>query len=316
MQTSTTRSEVGNKTMLDQKSALITESGLYPDLDFDTYHGQCCDAASISSTGLRTISEKGLEVFWAYSNLNPDAWPSKPKDAFRIGEAAHLMLLEPERVEARVAVSPYAEFRTKEAKAWRTEMEAAGRVVVKPSEWRDLQAMTKVLDENEDVRLFLRDGQVEVSLLWRHSTGLWQKARPDFLPFSEADLVVDYKTTEDLDRFSDSALMTQRYDIQGWMQLESVCEAMGETRMGLLYIVQETKPPFRVRLRTVIPSEREGAEVLFRAERDAEAAMRRFALAVENDDWRDHDGSARPLLETASRWARSRITEANHADAV
>lgn len=290
----------------------IATPGVY-DLSMTEYHGQPCVAPSISSTGIRQIVDEGLEYFWAFSNLNPEPWPQDPKPHFVIGEAAHLFLMEPERVHSRISVGEFEDFRTNEAKAWRAAVEADGRLPVRPSEFQMLRHMRDALAAHSQVRGALSAGHVEKSLLWKHGgTGVWQKARPDFLPDRNGRLIVDYKTTSDLARWSDKALIDFRYDIQALLQIEGVRELTGIEPLGLLYVIQEKSPPFRVRLRVLRLQEAETDFILQRAKASRAFALEKFAKAVETGQWIDIDG-IQPLFHAASPWVQRRILSETNA---
>ena len=277
-------------------SQKITADGLY-ELTAEEYHSDICAGPSISSTGLRTIHSEGLEAYWATAPENPRRWPSEERGAFRIGEAAHLFLLEPERVERRIAVAPYDDFRKKEAREWRDEAVEAGKLVVTSAEFRMLGDMRDALAALPEVRGALSAGRAEQSLIWQDkATGAWLKARPDFLPNAKGRFIVDYKTSASLDRWADKALLDFRYDIQAWLQIEGARLLCDVEPIGVLYIVQSKKPPYSVRLRHLMIGDLWSDAALARGQRDGRAALERFAEASRTGDWRDRHDFMRPLI--------------------
>ncbi len=290
----------------------ITEPGLY-ELSPEDYHGDICAGPSISSTGLRTIHEEGLEMFWAHSPMNPDRFEEKDREAFRFGEAAHLLLLEPERVMERVAVSKWATYQTKAAQEWRASVIEDGKLPIKPEDMKRLQAMRDALDRQPRVRGALSAGRAEQSLIWKdEETDVWLKARPDFLPSRNGRFVVDYKTTADLSRWSNKALLDWRYDIQAWLQIEGARRLCEIEPCGLLYIVQEKAPPYRVRLRAIFTADTDTTGVWARAiiqrgEMAGRSALRRYAEAIASGVWRDPDEELVALSDDCSEFVRNII---------
>lgn len=299
--------------MLDASPAPITEPGLYA-VSAERYHSAAlCDGPSLSSTALRTIINDGLEAYWARSPYNLDALTPPNRDAFRLGEAAHVALLEPHLLAERVAVSPYDDYRMKDARAWRADAAAAGRLILTRAELEQLKAMRAALDRSPRVRNALTAGRAEQSLVWRdEETGLWLKARPDFLPNDRARLIVDYKTAASVgDDWATKAALDYRYDIQAWLQIEGVRKVLGIEPRGVLYIVQEKTAPYRVKLRLIdcqdpVSGRLSSRDLLRIAEADARAALRDFRRCYDSGDWSDGD-DLMTIADALPDWARARI---------
>jgi len=83
-------------------------------------------------------------LLWEFSQ-SPYKWahkePTSPSAAMRLGTVAHLMVLEPDKVEAAVALSPFDSFRTKEAREWRAEQEDSGKIVMTSQETKILEGV-------------------------------------------------------------------------------------------------------------------------------------------------------------------------------
>ena len=116
---------------------LITNNGVY-DLSMDAYHGQPCDAPSISSSGLK-LMWKSPAHFYDQSQLNPANWICEDVDGvqkkvfkhqgdrphFSLGRAAHhLIFLGRKGFDREFVVRPdkWSDWRTAAAKEWRAEM--------------------------------------------------------------------------------------------------------------------------------------------------------------------------------------------------
>ena len=238
--------------MIGIEKKRISRSGIY-DLSNRDYHGQCCDAPSISASGLKTIVEESPAIFYRNSTLNPDYVEAPDKNAFRIGEAAHMLLLEPDLVKQKIDVIPLGMLasngstNTAAAKEYIADSIRHGRTPIKPSEWLNIQHMRDVIAAHPHARRALTKGQPEVSLILNDANlNIYLKSRPDFLPAQSGHYIVDYKTTADLVRWEKSACIDLRYDIQGALMLWLAAEVAGIEAKGILYLVQENIPPFQV----------------------------------------------------------------------
>lgn len=225
----------------------ITKSGVYKDLPMAIYHGDCCDSASVSSSVLRAVEEFSLRHGWLQSHLNPDRQQA-PRDAFRIGTALHSLAFEGGLSNKYFAVSPYHEFRTNEAKAWRDQQINAGRTVLKEAEVLELEAMRDALLEEPAIRagLFDERGEVETSVFHKdEETGLYLKARPDVVPVNP--ILVDLKTTADASRRAvERAVIDNGYHQQLALAAEVIEKVVGiEIQEAWLVFIEKT-PPYTV----------------------------------------------------------------------
>lgn len=282
----------------------ITEPGVYGGISMDDYHGQLTDSPSISSSGLRLIDRSPLH-FWTASYLNPNRQEKKTK-ALSIGSAAHALVLGDELFEDRHVVSPYDEFRKAEAKAWKADAEAAGKIVIRPSEYETVQAMAAVMRSHELNAAGAFDGLVEQSLVWRDTeTGVWLKARPDVLPRS--GIITDYKTTENA---SSDALRKAAWDYGYVRQLAFIMEGLTQTgvvqpenlpELSVWLIGQEKEAPYAVNAVEI------DYDWIFRSAQQNRASIDRFARCVETNDWPGYEPS--PYALTPPPWAAKRLQE-------
>lgn len=237
----------------EKPAGLIAAPGIY-DLTNREYHGQCCDGPSISASGIKTIVSESPADFWRTSKLNSDAEPAPDKQAFRFGEAAHTLLLEPERVKDQIDVIPLdilasnGATSTGAAKEFIAESIRNGRTPIKPSEWLEVERMRDALAAHPFARRALQNGRAEVSLIMQDpQTDVWLKSRPDFMPDGDGKYIVDYKTTaKNLRDWEKAATVDLRYDIQAALMLWAANVVANVEPKGILYLVQEKKAPYRV----------------------------------------------------------------------
>lgn len=220
----------------------ITENGLYI-MPIDWYHDDCCDGPSVSSTGLRQILDCPTK-YWNSSYLNPDREPPARKRAWDFGKAAHAFLVEGGISPKEIAISPYPEFRTKEAKAWKAKAEKIGLTIIKPEDLQTIAGMYQRLSQHPIVRAGGLDGLVEHSLIWKdEATGIWLKTRPDVIPLDV--LIADYKTVADASKFAVSrSVAGYGYFVQLGLVFMGMAEVLGIQAESAGLLCQEKSPPY------------------------------------------------------------------------
>jgi hypothetical protein len=150
----------------------VPAPGVYLNLPDEIYFG--CGA--IGSTDLKTLLRSPAD-WWYGSSHNPDG-EKEYNPAFDFGKALHAMILEGEDAYDRVAViSPYPDFRKKEAQEWRDAMVASGRAIISKSEEKAMRHMAALVTNHPQVGLsknFLR----EVAVIWEEN-GVLMRAKFD-----------------------------------------------------------------------------------------------------------------------------------------
>lgn len=267
----------------------ITEPGIY-DMPISWYHDDCCDGPSISSSGLRTIETKTPAHYWADSPLNKDRIDeedSAEKKHFRLGRAAHLLLLEPEKFREIVVTRPaqFDSWRTNAAKEWRARaVNIEGKTVLDGDEFLAVTGIASALRGHALHRDGVLDGDIELSIIWKdQKTGVWLKARPDAIPAS-ANVLADFKTTTDASPLA--AYRSVRdfgYDMQlalGGIGMQTV---LGRRMTDYVIIFVEVKRPHAI-LVAPIDSERIGwARLRLRR------AVNTFAECLKANRWPSYE---------------------------
>ena len=269
----------------------IDKPGVY-DIDMETYHGDCCDGPSISSSGLRTIESLSPGHYFAFSYLNPNREES-PSRAFDFGRAAHCLLLGDEVFSKAFIVPPFSGpynrnedgWKAGEKREWKEDQEGRGLTVLRHEDIKQIEAMRTQLDADPLVRNGLFQGEVEKSIIWRdQETGVWLKARPDVIPevLGKAvdDTLADYKTTVDARSHRiDRSMVDYTYA----QQLALCAEGLWETRRQIIrcfvLVFQEKAPPYAVVTQEV------SADWIWRGAQLNRRAIRTFAKCVETGDW-------------------------------
>lgn len=256
---------------------LISAPGLY-DIDIDAYHSQCCEGPSISASGLKEIVDCPVK-YWAHSDLNPNRFPKEDSKALDIGRAAHALTLGEPEFNKHFIVSPYDDFRGKEARIWRDEQTLT---VIKAEDFANVELMALGLRRSPQVAQAFKNGKPEKSLIWKDKeTGVWLKSRPDWLPDDpKANFLADYKTCRTIEPYQLSNHVFQYgYHVQAAMQVDAVKIVLGVQPLGIAHVCQEKEAPFLAELRMFTPDQ---IEIGRRYYRDA---VRKFAECLSSGRW-------------------------------
>lgn len=261
---------------------MITAPSLY-NIPIDSYHHDpnLCDGPSISASGLKQIVECPAK-YWAFSPYNPRRFEKKETKALDLGRAAHALVLGEPEFAKHFIISPHDEFRTKEAREWRDASLDMGLTVLKASDFDVVQAMAKAQRASPVVMQAFEGGKPEQSLIWRDDeTGVWLKARPDWLPDNPATaFVVDYKTALTIEpRKLSIDAFKYGYHIQAAMQMDGVRQIFGVSGLGIAHVVQEKDPPWLPDLRMFSPEALDYGRLLYRS------GLRTFAKCLNAGKW-------------------------------
>jgi hypothetical protein len=266
---------------------LITEPGAYPGISNEDYHrnANLLPAPSISASGLKTLLGRSPRHYWFDSPLNPDRPAEKDRPHFNIGKAAHDVLLLSERwPECYHVLDPDFNGNATKAQAdWHAEREAArdaGKVILKHDEAQTVMAMAASLRANEFAAAALLNGESEVTLAWQDpETGVWLRARPDFLP-AKRRIIPDLKTAADgAPRAFARAIANFGYHQSAALYADGIKAVFGEPPSNWLHIVLEKEPPHVVSLYELPGEDIERGRWLNRK------AIRVFADCLSQDRW-------------------------------
>lgn len=255
----------------------ITVPGAYVDVDIDAYHAGPCVGRSVSASSLKRASRSMLH-FWSQCNWNPDREPVEDTDALRLGKAAHVLALEPDRFSSLFAISPYDDYRTKEAREWKS---AQSLLCLKQAELAELQRMANALRACPEAVALFRNGLPELTFAAPdEATGIWRLTRPDFTPAAAGRGLCDYKTAADasFEAFGRAAF-NYGYDIQVALALDVVAEVTGEMRPAFWMVVQEKDPPYAVSVHRWEPDQ------IQYGRRRVRDLLDGIARCIEADEW-------------------------------
>lgn len=283
----------------------ITTPGVY-DMPAHEYHADPCDAPSLGSTGARELIH-GCPASFRYRQANPEI-----KEEFEIGNAAHLLVLEPEIFESRIGRVPFDDYRKKEAQASRDDIRASGRIPLLPKHLEMVEGMRASLAADPIARFAFRETEIERSMFWRDPEfGFWCKTRPDALPKSRRYLVdLKTSTSADPDDFRKAVVNFGYHQQAAWYQ-DGVEHVLGDRPERFAFVVVSKAAPYLV---STCWLDEEAIGWGAKLNRYARSV---FAWCLERDEWPSFtpDISQPPAAFTISlpAWARRDLEERDQA---
>ena len=141
---------------------------------------------ALGSTDLAKLCKSPAD-WWYGSRHNPDLEEVNQVD-FAIGKALHALVLEGEEgFQKLIAISPFDDFRTKEAKAWRDEKLSLDKAILKVTDERSIRHMAALMLNHPELK-GIQSGLTEVGIIWEKD-GITFRAKFDsLLPNFSIDL--------------------------------------------------------------------------------------------------------------------------------
>ena len=245
--------------------------GLYPDVSFPTYLRW--DAASNSRLTLLKKSPGHL-----HHDMES---PAAETEAQILGRATHAAVLEPDDFEGQYARGPMGDRRTKAVREEWNDLEREFGIgsVLKPAAFDQCLGMRDSVWSHTAASALLDDqGEVELSGVWDHETGVRCKLRADKRSL-ELDACVDLKTTVDASkRAFERAIYNFGYYRQGALYVDGLCTLGAPVRRYVIIAVEKT-PPYAVAVYRLS----EGA--LLHGIEELEPLLERYRDCSLSDEW-------------------------------
>lgn len=300
---------------------IISAKGAYPDIPAAKYHGDplLLPGPSLSASGAKVLLEKSPAHFWHQSALNPEREESD-KPHFAVGRAAHDLILLGGDWAKNYHVTPPGFSRAKTV-AMAEEIAAAdyaaskGKTVIRHEDMALVEKIADKIGANEAARHALMRGVPEMTLAWQdEDTGVWLRARPDFLPQTCIDgddirIVTDLKFmagTHCSPRKFAKAMDDFGYHLSMAHYGEGIKQVFGKYPTGYVFVVVEKDEPHTVSLYYPPPEDIERGRLQMRR------AIDLFAACVKRNAWPGYADA--PMQVDLPIYARMRIDEATETD--
>jgi hypothetical protein len=283
-------------------NALITEPGFYPQLTPDQYFAEPCPEPALTNSGISTLL-KSCPAKFAHQHPAIGQPPEDRKDtaATHMGSLVHRLALDK---GDDYVVSPHEAYRSAEAKAWKAEVEASGRVPVKQSALDDAEKMASVIRASIVEQTRGEPYETEVVFAWRRGSrwcrGMLDVWCPSLL------LALDVKTCAAADDAAIDRAFANGYARQEAWYLEginAITEAQGRARFGFLFV--EKDPPFLPRFAEATESIRHGSRF------EIARAWHQFNAGIETGEWPGYaPRKVNPTSWQLREWAEAEFAEA------
>ena len=215
----------------------------------------------------------------------------KSTDPMKLGTVAHALFLGK---GARYEISPYDEYRSNEAKAWKKEQEQAGITPIKRKEFDIAQAMADRCREqichHEIGDILEAPGVSEPTVIWKEQ-GVVCRCMIDRLP-EDIHAIYDYKTKADAsdEAFRKAAWRDGDY-LQANFYARGVAAVTGRdpAKIQMRFIVQESCEPYLINVIEV------DGEALFMAEEQIDHAIRIWSRCIKTGKWPGYGNRIRTI---------------------
>lgn len=168
--------------------------------------------------------------------------------AMTFGTACHTYVLEPDKFNNQIAVSPKIDRRTKVGKKLYAEFvaESEGKAVISADEMEVVQSMGMAIQSHPMASKLLSDGVAEQSIIFTDNrTELPCKARADWI--TEDGIMVDLKTTKAASQYGFlQEVVRYSYHMQASFYLTGMEKVSDKSYDRFIFIAVEKISPYRV----------------------------------------------------------------------
>lgn len=297
---------------------IITAAGAYPDIPMADYHRNphLLPGPSLSSSGAKKISSQSPFHYWYDSPLNPNRPEEDSAPHFNVGKAAHDMLLMGEDWRKSYHVLPEG-FTSNATQKFAKEIKErdaaikAGIPVLRYQDAKVVEEVTKAIGANRDAINALSNGLPEMTLAWQDKeTGVWLRARPDWLPNSIINgapvrVVTDLKflaQTHCRPHGFSKALFDFGYHQSAAFYDDGIEAIYGQRATNWLFLAVEKDKPHSVSVYEL------PAQDVERGRFQNRQAIRTFADCLAADKWPSYTSEEIQMVGLPS-WARKQIDE-------
>lgn len=282
----------------------ITEPGIYEMTD-EEYHADPCPEPSLSaSIAKKLIAQSPAHARHAHPRLNP-GFAREEKEIFDRGTVAHALLLKGEEV---AAVLPYDDWKTQAARAERDALRAEGRVVILQKHWDTVRRMIdrcrEQLSAHKEASDAFTNGKPEQVIIWREDSGVWCRAKLDYL-HDTRQKIDDYKSTgREVDNESISRHCLDDWEIQDAFYRRGVMKIFREEAQ-FRFIAQENAEPYAVNVVEL------GPDFRWLGDEKVQYAIRIFGNCLKTGRWPGYSDRIH-CVQKIPKWAEDAWLEKAH----
>lgn len=139
--------------------AKITSPGLYPEITADEYFAGLTPTKALTSSGIKTLINETPADYIGKEDTD--------SAAKRLGDVTHQLALGK---GVGYEISPYDEYRSNDAKAWRDAVIESGKTPIKQKDWDAASDMAEIIVHRISKALGGAEYQTEVPFYWQEET--------------------------------------------------------------------------------------------------------------------------------------------------
>lgn len=197
-----------------------------------------------SYSSMKVILDSGIDYAVALKEGLLEKTYGKAVD---VGSLAHMIVLGGDDC---YSLSPYSDFRSKEARNWRDEQIENGKTIITQSEFEAVtHIVTNIENHPHSKKYLLGDGwKHEVEMYAKTSNGVDIRGKADAIKVAGDSLTItDIKTTAKFDDFKKRAFWNH-YDLQAavYTMIGSASNKISPSFTNYYFCVAETVEPYRV----------------------------------------------------------------------
>lgn len=251
--------------------AKITSPGLYPDLPASEYFTSRCPTRPLSNSGIKIL----------ISETPADFIGREPADsaAMRLGDVVHQLALGKGQ---GYEISPWDDYRKKEAQEWRDAVIEAGRTPIKQKDWDAASDMAEIVVKRVHAALGGAEYQTEVPFFWTEETThgtTWCCAMMDIWCPS-LGVVIDPKVTKYIHGDKARAhIANMGWATQNAWYRRGLSRLLPDMHIRFANLMISPDKPHTSRLVEISEGWRAGAEL------DCERALEIFARCMATNEW-------------------------------
>lgn len=197
-----------------------------------------------SYSQMKVISDSGIDMAVAAKR---GMLPKPASRSIDLGQLAHMFVLggDPDAF----IVSPYTDFRTKEARNWRDEALDACKIIVTKEQYDTIAAIVDNIESHPRSKELLKGEDVRHEVeMFAKVNGVDLRGKADAILQTENGLIItDIKTTAQFDEWKYKA-RRRHYDLQAsvYSLIGSKSIGVTESMTNFYFCVVETVAPYRV----------------------------------------------------------------------
>lgn len=205
-----------------------------------SYH----DRPEWSYSQMKAILDSGIDYAVAAKR---GMLPGPASKSIDLGQLVHMFVLGGD--PSTFVVPEYVDFRTKEARAWRDEMQSTGKTIISRSQYEAVSPIVDNIEGHPMSKELLKGNEVkhEVELFAKVNRVALRGKADAILNANDKLTICDIKTTAQFDGWKYAA-MSRHYDLQAAVYSLIAAKSLGVSPLSVdfYFCVAETVAPYRV----------------------------------------------------------------------